>query len=73
MEDDTLLLHTQKTAIEALEKLITDVRSGDVMEFVGIGTHPDGKYHFVGGATESKHAMAGMLLEMAIERLKEDE
>jgi hypothetical protein len=73
MEDDTILLHSQKTSIEALEKLIKEVREGKVMEFVGLATQPDGNYHFVGGTTENRHTMAGMLLEMAIERLKDDE
>ena len=67
--NDDFLLDEQKTAIEALEILISDIRAGRVTEFLGVGIHPNGDYHVLGGSTESRHAQAGILLELAIDRL----
>ena len=71
-EIDDLLLREQRGAIEALEKLIEDVRAGRITEFFGIGVHPGGSYRMVGGACADRHTAAGMLLEMAIDRLAQD-
>jgi hypothetical protein len=68
--EDIPLLETQKTALEALEKLADDIRSGRVIEFIGVGMHANGRdYHILGGNTENRHAMAGILMELAMERL----
>ncbi len=67
--EDELLLETQKSAIVALEKLLEQVRSGDITEFIGIVVVPSGDYRLVGGSCDDRHRLAGMLLELAMERL----
>jgi hypothetical protein len=66
--DEPILLETQKSAIEALGKVIEEFRSGAAMEFIGIVIRPDG-YRVIGGKTNDRHEMAGILLELAMERL----
>lgn len=67
---EELLLETQANAIKALEQIIADVRNGEIMEFIGMVTMPSGQYRLVGGNTMDRHETAGMLLELAIERLR---
>lgn len=67
--DDELLLQEQRTALKALEIIRRDIQAGEAIEFVGMTVNPEGKYRLVGGSTTDRHKTAGMLLELAIERL----
>lgn len=68
--DEELLLETQKSAIEVLESVIAKVKAGEVIEVIGVAVRADECYFVFGGECESRHKMAGMLLELAIEKLK---
>jgi len=70
--NDELLLETQKSGIEICEDIIARLRSGELTELVAVGFTPGDGYKIFGGKTEDKHTMAGILLELAIERLKDD-
>lgn len=65
------LLDTQKSAVAALEELIADIRRGDVIEFIGIAITANEKARYVGGQTIDRHRMAGMLMDLATERLRQ--
>ena len=67
--EDELLLEEARSSIRALESLISDFRAGKITEFIGIGIDPDSRYRLVGSTTISRHRAAGMLLELAVERL----
>lgn len=56
--------------MESLERVIADIRSGVIVEFVGMAVMADDTYRLEGGSTEDRHKVSGMLLELAIERLK---
>lgn len=66
-----IILDTQKSAIAALEELICDIRRGDVIEFIGVAITANEKARYVGGQTVDRHRMAGMLMNLAMERLRQ--
>lgn len=49
--------------------LLLECESGEVTEFVAICYRRDGYYRFYGGGVESRHKMAGALLDAALNRL----
>ena len=70
MPEDPFLLDTQRTAIEALERLIVEIRSGEVVELIGLVTLANDTYRVFGGEAIDRHRTAGMLLDLAVERLR---
>lgn len=69
---ENFLLETQIATIKSLEDLIGEIKSGEVLEFIGMKTMVNGDTGYVGGKTADRQKTAGMLLELAIERLRQD-
>lgn len=61
-----------QACIDRLEKLLEKARSGQITSIHGIAEH-GGNYFVFSTRVISRHEIAGMLLEAAIERLKDDE
>lgn len=72
VEDQLLLTDEQRTAIEQLETISNDIRSGLMTEFLGVGyNEATRQYKIFGGRTLDRHTSAGILLELAMERLRD--
>jgi hypothetical protein len=69
MANEPLLIDSQESAIEALEKLLAEVRVGNVVEFYAVAVLIDETYRLIGSQSVSRHQAAGMLLHMAMERI----
>lgn len=61
------------TAISEARALLVRCESGEVVAFTAIEEYPDGLYSVRGSVTKSRTSTAGMLLDAAITRLREDE
>jgi hypothetical protein len=61
-----------ETAVKAAEGLLERCKSGETISYTAIEDLKDDKYAVSGSSIESKTRMAGMLLDAAIIRLKQD-
>jgi len=63
--------YVEKTT-ECLRKLVDRSAKGEITSFVGIIELKGGGYCQVGSGCPDRHRLAGMLLELAINRIIED-
>lgn len=69
----TLIPAQQKALIEYVTDLLARCESGDVIAVTAIEQLPGGNYAIRGNRTASRHETAGMLLDAAITRLRDDD
>lgn len=58
-----------KNAVKWAKEILTMCENGECVSFLAIVEHRDGRYQNIGSSTPNRTAMAGRLLEAAIERL----
>lgn len=63
--------HNEST-VEYVRDLLARCESGAVVAVSVVEELGDGTYKYGGGTSPSRHATAGMLLDLAIERLRRD-
>jgi hypothetical protein len=58
--------------IATLEGLLAEAKKGEIVALIGLADLPGGQYKMFGGVTKDRHRMAGILMDLAVNRLTED-